>query len=214
MGLLNDLEKDLKKEKRKLIRDIQGETKGERWNRRRLKMAQEAWSRYSGPMSRNEFMSWYMKKGVARSKKAVKKQASKWDKKALAAGKKLTVEKVMKIMNSLSLRRTPRSEAHFLAWLEKHMPGGLREYGEFEFGGTTHRPDFYINKDIVFELKIVRSNTELHTAIGQALIYSYKYPYVFLLIYDARHGYDAVELIDDELDFLWTKQIVVIQYPD
>jgi hypothetical protein len=70
-----------------------------------------------------------------------------------------------------------------------------------------------VNKNIVIEYKVVRTNTELHTAIGQSLIYHYKYPHVFLVLYDARQGYDAVDFTDKELRFLEDHNIYVFKFP-
>lgn len=217
MGILEESFGDLKRLKRKLkskvVREVLGETKGERWNKRRLKRAQEAWAYYNGSQSRNEFMSDYLKGSVARNKKVLRQQVTKWDKQRLQAGKKLNEDEICEILLKHKITRTPTCEATFANTIEKNMPGGIREYGEFKFGGTIHRPDFYVNKDIVFEYKIICSNTELHTALGQALIYTKKYKAVFLIIFDARHGYDAVEISEEELAWLCEKGIYLIKYP-
>lgn len=177
-------------------------------------MAHEAWARYNGPKSRAEFLSEYMRGDTAaRSKKVLKVQVGKWDKKALNAGKRITAEEIAEILIKLNIRRTPSSEQSFADTIERTMPGGIREYGEFKFAGTVHRPDFYVNKDIVFEYKIIYTNTELHTAIGQALIYTSKYKHVFLILFDARHGYDAVNFNGKELQFLFDHEIWLVKYP-
>ncbi len=215
MGILDEVNRLKRKVKSTVKREVLGEkeTKGQRWNRRRMRMAQEAWRYYNGPMSRSEFMSQYLKSGPARSKDVLKRDVGKWDKKALDAGKKLTVDDICKLLLEQDLRRTPSSEQSFVDTIQRRLPGGLREYGEFKFAGTIHRPDFYINKNIVFEFKIIHSNTELHTGIGQALIYTHEYPTVFLIIYDARQGYDAVELSKHELNWLYSKGVLVVKYP-
>jgi hypothetical protein len=217
MGILEDVYRDVKKAKRKIKRkaerEILGETKGERWNRRRMRLAQEAWSRYPGPLSHKEFMAEYLKRGKLRSKKQIKQKIGKLDKEAIKQGKKLTVDKLLDIFAEIDLRRVPKSETHFAQNINKYVPGGLHEYGEFFFGNTLHVPDYFVNTKIVFEYKIIRANTELHTALGQALIYSYKYDTVFLIIYDARHGYDEVDFTEDEHGFLLQHNIFIIKYP-
>ena len=60
MDVLSEIKKIKRKVKRRVVTEVYGETKGERWNRKRLKLAQEAWSRYSGPLSYQQFMSEWM----------------------------------------------------------------------------------------------------------------------------------------------------------
>lgn len=197
-----------------LTRLLFGETKGERANRRRMKAANEAWRHYSGPMSRAEFMAKFLKEGaISRSKKAAVEEVNKITRQKLKAGKNITIDSIFKVLDRIDIRRTPIDETHFGITIEKFLPWGTYEHGEFMFAGTSHRPDFYINKDIVIEYKLVRSNTELHAALGQCLAYSYQYKYVILLLYDARQGYDAVDFSKKELQFLAERDIYVFRFP-
>jgi len=210
MGILEDLDRRIKRAAKEI--EGRGTTKGERQNRRRLIACQEAWRDYSGPMSHREFMSWCLKQKNLRTKKVAKQVVSKFDKECLKIGKTVDVNKLLKIFNKIDIRRTPLDEQHFVDTLLLNVPG-LREYGTFKFAGTFHTPDLYVNKDIVFEVKVVRSNTEFHTALGQALIYHYKYDYVFVVLFDARQGYDAVVMDKKEWEFLLEHNIIVIIFP-
>jgi len=202
-----------RKVKHRVVQGLYGTTKGERYNKRRLKQAHEAWKYYQGSLSFREFMSEFMKSGrVLRNKEAVKHKARRMSVK-MRAGKNITPKKLLKILTKLDVRRTPKSESHFAENINKHIPGGAREHGTFIFAGTEHTPDFWVNKDTVIEYKIIYSNTELHTAIGQALVYRFKYKNVFLVLYDARMGYDAVDIKSKEEKFLLNHDIYIIKYP-